>query len=275
MKKPWYLYKWIWIVVSVMSWLVPYAINEAYQCKSEKVYITEWGAADVLSFYGSFLSFAGSVVLGLVAVEQSRKANHLSERMLDLEERQEIPILDVMEIVDGEEPTNKDVLKNALRLTINERFYYLEEDNTLGDSNTDVLVFAIKNISDNHIISMNVTGVTHTTAFSNEKCVTTEAKTISWTGGVRVFGGGDCQYMVIGGVEFEYPPSMTTDEAFEQGYYNPTSILEFCFTLKNARGKTYEERIRIRAVYIPNDSGINYPCIVEKEIISVLPTKEK
>ena len=275
MKRPWYLNKWIWIVVAVVSLLVPYAINEAYQCKSDNVYITEWSAADVLSFYGSFLSFAGSVVLGLVAVEQSRKANHLSERMLDIEERQEIPILDVMEVIDGEEPTAKDALRNALRLTIDERFYYLEEDNSLGESNTNVLVFVLKNISDNHIISMNVTGVTNTTVFNSEKSVVTKAKMISWTGGVRVFGSGDCQYMVIGGVDFEYPPGMTSDQAFEEGYYNPASLLEFCFTLKNARGKTYEEKIRIRAAYLPTASGINYPCIVEKEIISVLPLKEK
>ena len=274
MKKPWYLNIWIWIIIGIIALSVPFCINKAYRSQNP-IYFTEWEAADALSFYGTFLSFAGSVVLGLVAVDQSRKANLFSEKMLDIEERQEMPVLDILEIADGQVPANKDALRHALQLMINNCFYFIKEDNTLGETNTSVVVFALKNISDNHIISMNVTGLTNTTSFYNGKCISSKAHVIEYNGGVRVFGSGDSQFLVIGGVEFEYPPGLSDEERFEQNYCNPTSLLEFCFILRNARGRKYEEKIRIRIAYIPNENLMNYPCIVEKEIISILPIKDK
>lgn len=66
-----------YIILFLVSLVIPFIINGLYKCgqKCEHPYITMWNAADVLAFYGSYLSFFGTIVLGAVAVFQTDKAN--------------------------------------------------------------------------------------------------------------------------------------------------------------------------------------------------------
>ena len=56
---------------------IPFVINESY--KFGKGYYTLWGADDILAFYGSFLSFLGTVVLGALALWQNKQIADQSE----------------------------------------------------------------------------------------------------------------------------------------------------------------------------------------------------
>ena len=71
MKKiKWLLSKWwFYVILLCISLCIPIIINEIY--KIDQGYITLWEAKDVLSFYGSFLSFIGTVVLGLIAINSA------------------------------------------------------------------------------------------------------------------------------------------------------------------------------------------------------------
>lgn len=270
MKTPWYMRVWVWLLALVVIIAIPFFINEAYKC--ETGYATKWSAADVLSFYGSLLSLGGSVVLGIVAVEQSRKANELAERMLTLEEQKEVPIIDIIEIADGKEPTDSNVLRNALRLSVNDCFYYFKEDNSIAESDTDVVIFELKNISSNHIISMKICDVAAETLYFNEKRILSPINSISYNGGVRVFGAGDSQYIVIGGVHYEHP-DLSHEEMLKQDYVSPVIELKLEFVLGNVRGYVYEEVIKIRYTYLHSTTGINYPCMLEKEIEKIEKTE--
>ena len=66
----------IGILLSTLS--IPFLINELYKLGSEtgKGYYTLWEAKDVLSFYGSFLSFIGTMALGGLALWQNKKFKH-------------------------------------------------------------------------------------------------------------------------------------------------------------------------------------------------------
>lgn len=63
------------IGILIASLSIPFLINELYQygITSERKYYTLWEAKDVLSFYGSFLSFIGTVALGALALWQNKK----------------------------------------------------------------------------------------------------------------------------------------------------------------------------------------------------------
>lgn len=63
------------IGILIASLTIPFLINESYQygITSERKYYTLWEAKDVLSFYGSFLSFIGTVALGALALWQNKK----------------------------------------------------------------------------------------------------------------------------------------------------------------------------------------------------------
>lgn len=68
--------RWLKIVfVSVLTLIIffggPIAINEAY--KTGKGYITMWGAADVLSFYGIIIASLGAAVGVFISIAYSRK----------------------------------------------------------------------------------------------------------------------------------------------------------------------------------------------------------
>ncbi len=80
-------------VLSVMIMIVgvPIVINELY--KSNTGYLTLWGAPEVLSYYGAVLSFAGTVVLGIIAVWQNKKANDVSQMAMEIGRREKMPYL--------------------------------------------------------------------------------------------------------------------------------------------------------------------------------------
>lgn len=49
-------------------------------------FAAEWGAGDVLSYIGTLLTFAGTIVLSILALQASQKANALSQKVIDLEQ---------------------------------------------------------------------------------------------------------------------------------------------------------------------------------------------
>jgi hypothetical protein len=54
--------------------------------KLNRGYITAWDASVAIMFYGSILTFFGTVVLGLSTIIQSDRANEINKRLVLLEE---------------------------------------------------------------------------------------------------------------------------------------------------------------------------------------------
>ncbi|EGW39075.1 hypothetical protein [Desulfosporosinus sp. OT] len=63
---------------------IPLIINETY--KVNRGYVTIWDASDVLIFYGSLLTFFGTVALGISSIVQSNRANEINSRLSQLEQ---------------------------------------------------------------------------------------------------------------------------------------------------------------------------------------------
>ena len=49
-------------------------------------FVAEWDAGDLLGYIGTMLSFAGTIVLSVLALQASEKANALSKRVIEQEE---------------------------------------------------------------------------------------------------------------------------------------------------------------------------------------------
>lgn len=71
-----------YIVLFVLSILIPVIINELYKYGqvAPSPYQTLWDANDALSFFGDYLSFFGTIVLGAVAVFQTDKAHRETKK---------------------------------------------------------------------------------------------------------------------------------------------------------------------------------------------------
>lgn len=94
LKKRWHYL--LFLVLFIVSLAIPIGINEAY--KAGGGYITLWGAPDVLAFYGAYISFIGTVVLGIIAVEQNKKAHKLNEQMQKLQQAQFVSMVSVKQL---------------------------------------------------------------------------------------------------------------------------------------------------------------------------------
>lgn len=63
---------------------VPFLINVVFKIDFNiSLLQSEWTAGDALNFYGSVLSFIGTITLGTISVWQTKKANNLSEKVLE------------------------------------------------------------------------------------------------------------------------------------------------------------------------------------------------
>ncbi len=73
----------IFFVFCFIIFFVPFLINIAFKTNFNiSLLQSEWSAGDALNFYGSVLSFVGTIILGTISVWQTKKANDLSERVL-------------------------------------------------------------------------------------------------------------------------------------------------------------------------------------------------
>lgn len=88
---------WFYVILLVLTLSVPGFINLAYLIGSRVGAICEtvWTGADVLSFYGSYLSFVGTLVLGVVAIFQNIKVHQLNEQLLKLQQAEFVPIVSI------------------------------------------------------------------------------------------------------------------------------------------------------------------------------------
>lgn len=85
--------KRIWLVVLVILILsvslgIAHIINHAYFSGYENKIEpnTAFSASDSIGFYGSLLSFVGTITLGALALYQTKEANSLSKRLMSIEE---------------------------------------------------------------------------------------------------------------------------------------------------------------------------------------------
>lgn len=82
------------ILVCVLSFIiilgVPLAIHILFKINSGIPFFeAEWTAGDALGYYGSILSFIGTVILGVLALYQNRIIKEESDKREELMERQE------------------------------------------------------------------------------------------------------------------------------------------------------------------------------------------
>jgi hypothetical protein len=267
MNKPWYQKWWIWLIAGCIVISIPFIINELY--KRGTGYVTMWDAADMLSFYGSILSFLGTIVLGIIAVSQSRQANRLSERMLKFEESHYLPIVDIVEIINQPQMIPANTYNNSLHLYLNENHFHFNDDNTIADNDGSIAVFLLSNVCSSHIISIIIEDVEKSTIYANGERIETKVKSIAYNGGIHVLGSNEAQYLLIGGAHFEAPRLLAEQEILDLNYINPTIELIISFILVNSRGRKFCEKIKIRYTFLPSENDLIYPCILAKEILCI------
>ena len=80
MKKIFAKYKWLLIALLTISMIaVPIVVNTLFKFSS--VFSAEWSAGDALSYVSGFQALFGTVILGIITVEQGQDAQKVNERL--------------------------------------------------------------------------------------------------------------------------------------------------------------------------------------------------
>jgi len=97
-KKNWFyivlLFIVIFLFIALFAFIIPNYIFQSYKSNDEM----QWSSLDVLAFYGAFLSFLGSVVLGYIAVYQNRRANKINKELCNLQAAQYTSIITITKV---------------------------------------------------------------------------------------------------------------------------------------------------------------------------------
>lgn len=72
------------IIISIITiMIIPLVINILFKYDFNIWWLeSEWSAGDALNFYAGFLSFCGTITLGIISIWQTKKANRISEQLL-------------------------------------------------------------------------------------------------------------------------------------------------------------------------------------------------
>ena len=71
------------VMAAITIILIPLVINILFKYDFNIWWLeSEWSAGDALNFYAGILSFIGTIILGVVSIWQTKKANNISEKLL-------------------------------------------------------------------------------------------------------------------------------------------------------------------------------------------------
>lgn len=133
----WYKKWWLWLLIGIIIiFVIPIVINFCYTeidfCP------TDWNGGDVLQFYGSILSFTGTILLGVLALWQNYTLNRQNasyQRMLEIKD---LPVFQINIIcfdgllskpkiqitnITNNVATNFEVLKCGIRVSDSEEYF--------------------------------------------------------------------------------------------------------------------------------------------------------
>ena len=87
------------IVLSILIVIAPiFIVHFLFKIKTNNYWVVaEWNAGDILGYFGSILTFIGTVSLGCIAICQTQEANKLSNKIIELEWWKVKPSIDIIQ----------------------------------------------------------------------------------------------------------------------------------------------------------------------------------
>ncbi len=214
-----------------------------------------WGAGD-------FISFVGTISLGLVAVYQTKKANEISSRLLQIEEERRRPQIDIRAI--SEDKLKQYSRQQLISASIEGIFVHVDSEWREEVNKGDNFWFEIKNVKDMDIINIQPIMVISEIIDSSEICVVSNKYSLSTSCNLNLIKGNDSVPLLLG------MNSIWTKVA-ERAKHSLLLSLEF--KIMNADGEEYLERISLNMVNAYN-GNILTPVIFNKKVYKSELVKE-
>lgn len=203
---------------------------------------------------GNFISFVGTVSLGLVTVYQTNKANEISFRLLQIEEERRRPQIDIRSISEDKlkQYNCQQLISSSVEdISVHVNSEWIEEINK-GDN----FWFEIKNVKDMDIINVLPIMVIAEIIDSNKTCVDSTKCSLFTSCNLNMIQGNVTVPFLLG------MNSIWTKVAKKP---NQSLLLSLEFKIINADGEEYLERISLNMVNAYNGNTLT-PVILNKKV---------
>lgn len=205
---------------------------------------------------GDFISFVGTMALGLIAVYQTKNANELSYRMLQVEEEKRRPQIDIRRI--SKDKLHQYNIQQLISSSIENTYVSVNSEwketiNTDGDN----FWFEIKNVKKADIIDIQPITVISQIIDSDEKCVTSNEYTLSTSCNLNMIEGNDAVPFLLG------MNNIWTKVAEKPGQ---KLVLSFEFWIKNYDGEEYKESISLTMINAWDNDDVLSPSFLAKKV---------
>ncbi len=203
---------------------------------------------------GDFISFVGTISLGLVTVYQTKKANEMNFRLLQIEEKRRIPKIDILSI--SEDKLKQYKLQQLISASIEDIFVHVDSEWRETVNKGDNFWFEIKNVKDTNIINIQPIMVTSEIIDLNRNCVVSNQYSLSTSCKLSLIQVNDTVPFLLG------MNSIWEKVAEREGQ---SLLLSLEFKIMNSDGEEYLERISLNMVnaYYGN---ILTPVIFNKKV---------
>lgn len=203
---------------------------------------------------GDLISFVGTISLGIVAVYQTKKANEISFRLLQIEEERRRPQIDIRAI--SEDKLKQYNRQQLISSSVEGIYVNVDSDWRENVNAGDNFWFEIKNIRDMDIINVQPVTATSQIIGSNGVCIISDKYCLSTSCNLNLIQGNDTASFFLG---------MNSIWAKVAEYPNQSLLLSLEFKIMNSDGKEYLQRISLNMVNAYN-SNILTPVIINKKV---------
>jgi len=204
---------------------------------------------------GDFISFVGTISLGIVTVYQTRKANEISFRLLQMEEERRRPQIDIRAI--SEDKLKQYNTQQLISSSVDGIYVIVDKDWKFHANGGDVFWFEIKNLRDMDIINIQPITAIFQITDSNGICIVSDEYCLSTSCNLNLIQGNDAVPFLLG------TNSIWTKVAEKP---NQKLLLSLEFHIINSDGGEYLQRISFNMANAYNSDDILTPVIFNKNM---------
>lgn len=238
MKKELFTKWWFWLLCSLVFLI---AVHVLFKLSAPGYWLEPtWSA-------GELLSFAGTIVLGFVAVFQTRQANNISRRLMEKEINEAMPYVDLRPLT--AEKLNKYKKHEVFYCFVDGYHARFDDECKLIQSDGETLYFLIKNVRDTDILSICVSTIQIGVYAEGEILDKKEYVAQNSFYGDSINGNAELPFIVTVPEDVFVKVAAYVKDHLEKS--NACSLyIEFCFHMTNIDGNVYRENISMNVVNV-------------------------
>lgn len=263
---------WILSIVLFLGLIIPCAlmpqILNYFDRPGSWLTGSDFGKDDLLNFYASFFTFLGTIALGIAAVFLSQQANDMNRRLINIEENNYIPLIDINGMM-PEEIKNY-CLKDVFSIHVDDTFTDINEEMDIcveGDGYVSVL--SMTNVSKTDIINIELHQLSLKIRYAPDLSAPIPYEHITVSLNNKVPFQATIPF-IIGGIDIPDMPEEIKDR--DNRYNNPVIGVTLEFLSTNFLGETFVQKIKLDLIALWKDQ-IEYPAVENKRNVGTFSTQ--